>query len=53
MAFRRKGTETVRALPCWCGAEVIITRGLDTDGNPYEYTSCTTDVFHDVGEEDT
>lgn len=48
MSFRRKGTETPRDTPCWCGAEVWVTEGLDTDGVPYRYESCTNDIFHDV-----
>lgn len=47
MAFRRKGLEVVAGYRCWCGAEVIITRGMDTDDQPYEFATCTTDIFHD------
>jgi hypothetical protein len=48
MAFRGKGTTKVAKKPCWCGAEVIITKGKDTDGKPYKFKSCSEDVFHDV-----
>lgn len=50
MAFRRKGKTVIRDTPCWCGADVAVTTGVDTDGQPYRYESCTEDIFHDPKE---
>jgi predicted RNA-binding Zn-ribbon protein involved in translation (DUF1610 family) len=50
VAFRRKGAETVADFKCWCGGQVVIVRGEDTDKLPYEYVNCTNDIFHDPRE---
>lgn len=52
MAFRGKGVQSERDRPCWCGSVVIVTTGVDTDGNPYAFESCSKDVFHDVSIDD-